>query len=106
MAARGYVTCRNTVATTGSMLMAIFKLNVGEPIPALNSLASYQDEDVLWTNAAMFTSSASSQVQHFDIHVKAHRRIDSNTIIMFIARAEGTDVLLTSVIRGLVNKAS
>lgn len=101
---RGTITVRNTEAVTGSAMFAIWKINQSETVPNINSINSYIDEDVLWTWSAMFTSSATSQVQAERVNIQTMRRIDVNSLIVIGVKAVGCNLQFSYNLRALVAK--
>jgi len=102
---RGWLAVQRESAGNGSVWCAILKQAIAETTPDPKIIATYNDEDILWTWGTGFESTSTDQMQTM-IDVKVKRKIDVNTKIVLLVGAVGASIRLNSLARGLVLKSA
>jgi len=88
------------------MYIAIMDFGAGSPNPY--TVATYAQEDIIWTGGATMFGGRSSQL--IDVDVKVKRRISTSQDVRLVVAADETIsanlCTITGVLRGLVNTLS
>ncbi len=104
LAVRGWISIHRNNAVQGAWFAYIGKFNVGETIPAANAIATYGDEDIMWSGGGGFLATSVDMGSQVVINVKSKRKIDKNTVISCEIEASIADLRINLVLRGLVDR--
>ncbi len=109
LSVRGWISWHNLGSVSVDCKFMIVKQGDTEPDIDAANILSYTEEDVLWTGgdvvpASTVAANGNPFVMHYDIDIKAKRKLSSgNDIALFIA-PNGASVTVSTVLRALVDR--
>ena len=115
---RGSITMNwGAVANAGGAIwMALWLINDQETTPDPSNVTDYVTNDCLWSKVVNFATFSLTSIgvwspptQHFDVDVKAMRKLTSNSIVLMTWRATGGSsdemAVMSALLRALIKKA-
>jgi len=103
MSIRGWISLGSVGGTATTIAMAIVKADKDTSLNSPLDVATYVEDDILWTGGWNKPASATEPFMNFDVNVKAKRKISSDDEIFLVIDAADTNVTeISLVLRGLL----
>ncbi len=102
---RGWISTAAQLDTASSLFLAVVKYDEDEASTLVDTVAAYDTEDILWTGGVMQgpVNINSNNRRDWEVVIKTHRRIESNTEIRLSSVATvNSHWDLTGVLRACV----